>query len=158
YLCVALGFTGKYQVLAHGEAHLADVRHGLYRSIKATRGSAPDELSISWRGVEDRRHRLIRYVPWWVVGAAALAILAVTFVFYYARLGNQAAPVHEELAKVGLEGFSASQAAPPSSGPTLKTLLESEVKTGSLSVDEQGGRTVVTPIAPDLFASGSAAP
>ena len=35
----------------------------------------PAELSPRWRGLEDRRNPLIRYVPWWVVGAAALAAL-----------------------------------------------------------------------------------
>ena len=41
------------------------------------RGTPPPELSLRWRGLEDRRNPLIRYVPWWVVGAAALAMLAI---------------------------------------------------------------------------------
>ena len=64
------------------------------------------ELSLRWRGLEDRRNRLVRYVPWWVVGAAALAILAVTFTALLREPGRLAAPVHAELAKVGLEEFS----------------------------------------------------
>ena len=54
------------------------------------RGAAPPELSLRWRGLEDRRNPLIRYVPWWVVGAAALAILAIAFTVYYARLASAA--------------------------------------------------------------------
>ena len=41
-------------------------------------------------------------------------------------------------------------------GPTLKQLLAPEEKAGALSVEEQGSRTTVTLLAPDLFASGSA--
>ena len=37
---------------------------------------SPAELALKWRGVEDRRNPLIRYVPWWVVGHG-LAIAAV---------------------------------------------------------------------------------
>ena len=110
YLCLAFGFAGKYQVLDRGHARLAEVQHDLYRQIRAHRGTPPPELSLRWRGVEDRRNRLIRYVPWWVVGAAALAILAITFAVYYARLGSAAAPVHAELAQVGLEEFTAPPA------------------------------------------------
>jgi len=38
----------------------------------------------------------------------------------------------------------------------LKQLLASDERSGSLGVDEQGGRTTITPLAADLFASGSA--
>jgi type VI secretion system protein ImpK len=41
-------------------------------------------------------------------------------------------------------------------GPTLKQLLALEEAAGALSVEEQGGRTVVTLRAGDLFGSGSA--
>jgi type VI secretion system protein ImpK len=96
-------------------------------------------------------------VPWWVVGAASLAILAITFTAYRANLASFASPVHAELAKVGLEDFSPSPqtALPP--GPTLKQLLASDEQRGTLSAEEQGGgRTVITLLARDLFASGSA--
>jgi type VI secretion system protein ImpK len=45
---------------------------------------------------------------------------------------------------------------PPVRGPRLKQLLAPEEAAGLLSVDEQGGRSVVTLFAADLFASGSA--
>src|SRR5258705_8706406 len=80
YLCIAFGFAGKYQVSDRGHTRLADVQQSLYRKIRDQRGSPPPELSLRWKGLEDRRHRLVRYVPWWVVGAATLAILAITFV------------------------------------------------------------------------------
>jgi type VI secretion system protein ImpK len=156
YLCVALGFAGKYQVSERGHARLAEVQHDAFRKIRTHRGQSPPELSLRWQGLQDRRNPLIRYVPWWVVGAAALALLAVTFVIYHARLGTAASPVHAELATVGTEVFDAPQAAAPATGPTLKQLLAPEEARGALSVEEQGGRTLITLPAPDLFASGSA--
>jgi type VI secretion system protein ImpK len=158
YLCIAFGFTGKYQVLDRGHARLADVHQDLYRKIRSHRGTVPTELALKWRGVEDRRNRLIKYVPWWVVGAAALALLAVTFAVYYSRLGGAAEPVLAELANVGVEQFAAPRAATPVAGPTLKQLLASDEAASRLSVEEQGGRTVITLLASDLFPSGSATP
>jgi type VI secretion system protein ImpK len=157
YLCLAFGFAGKYQVSERGHERLAEVQRDLYRRIRDHRGAPDPELSLHWRGLEDRRNPLVRYVPWWVVGAASLAILAITFTAYYANLASFAAPVHAELARVGLEDFSPAPETPPSSGPTLKQLLASDEQRGALSVEEQGGgRTMVTLLAPDLFASGSA--
>src|SRR5262252_4911733 len=114
YLGIALGFAGKYQIQERGQEHLQQVQHDLYRRIREYRGKAAPELSVHWRGLEDRRNPLMRHVPWWLVGAAALAILAIAFTGYYASLANLADPVHAELAKVGLEEFSA----PPQPVPT----------------------------------------
>ena len=156
YLCMALGFAGKFQVMERGHARLADVQQDLYRRIRDHRGTPPTDLALRWQGVQDRRHRLIRYVPWWVVGAAALAVLAVAFVVYHSRLSSAAAPIHAELAAVGLEDFTAPRAAAPFEGRTLKQLLADDEAHGSLSVEEDGSRTLITLPAPNLFASGSA--
>lgn len=156
YLCVAFGFAGKYQVDERGHARLAEVQQDLYRRIRSVRETPPPELSLRWRGLEDRRNPLIRYVPWWVVGAAALALVAVTFAVYYARLATAAAPVHAALATVGTEDFTASPDTGPVVGPRLKELLAPEEARGAISVEEQGSRTLVTLGSHSLFASGSA--
>ncbi len=154
YLCLAFGFGGKYQVLDRGHERLATIQQDLYRKIRNHRSAPQAELSLRWRGLEDRRNPLIRYVPWWVVGAAALAVLTVAFTIYYANLANFASPVHAALANIGVEVFD--KPAPPVRGPTIKQLLASDEARGSLRVDEQGGRSLITLLAADLFASGSA--
>jgi type VI secretion system protein ImpK len=156
YLCIAFGFTGKYQVQERGHSRLAEVQQALYARIREYRGTPRQELSLRWQGVEDRRNPLIKYVPWWVVGAASLAVLAVAFTIFHARLGSAAADVKLTLAQIGTEPF-ASAAAAPASGPTLASLLQDAMASREVSVEEQGGRTVVTPLAANLFASGRAA-
>jgi len=157
YLILALGFTGKYQMMDRGHEQLADLQHNLHRTIQNHRGAAPPDLSLQWRGLEDQRSRLIRYVPWWVVVAAALAILGVTFAIYYTKLANQASPLHERLAQIGIEDFALPPPpAPPAPGPTLKKLLAPEEAAGALTVKEEGARSTVTLEAADLFKSGSA--
>ena len=156
HLVLALGFTGKYQMLDRGSEQLQDIQHGVYRTIRGLRGPAAPELSLRWRGLEDQRNRLIRFVPWWVVAAAGLAILVVTFVFYQSRLSTQASPLHAKLAQVGLQDFAVPPPAAPAPGPTLKQLLAPEEAAGALSVEENGARTLITIRGGDLFASASA--
>jgi type VI secretion system protein ImpK len=155
YLCMALGFAGKYHALPQGHAQLADVQQTLFRKIRDYRGTPQPDLALKWRGVEDRRNPLIRYVPWWVVGAAVLAVLAVTFVVYYASLARAAAPVDLALGNLGQSGFDQP---PPVAltGPTIKQLLAPQEGNRSLSVAEQGPLSTIT-LSADLFASGSAA-
>jgi len=112
---------------------------------------------VRWQGIQDRRRRLIRYVPWWVVASGALALLTVAYVGYSFRLSDVAAPVYSALTRVGKEDFAATSANPPVTGPTLKRLLADDEARGAVTVEERGGRTLITLVAPDLFASGSAA-
>jgi type VI secretion system protein ImpK len=115
------------------------------------------DLSLQWRGLEDQRNRLIRYVPWWVVVAAALATLGVAFAVYYSKLADQASPLHARLAQIGIEDFSVPPPpAPRLPGPTLKQLLAPEEASGALTVKEEGARSTVTIESSDLFKSGSA--
>lgn len=153
YLCLAFGFAGKYQVSDRGHSRLSDVQHDLYRKIRDYRGAAPTDLSLRWKGLEDRRNPLMRYVPWWVVGAAALPILVIAYTIFSLALSSRSAPVQAELAKVGLDAFTRPVPAAP--GPTLKSQLSAE-EGRTVSIEEEGGLTRVTLLAPDLFASGSA--
>jgi len=156
YTCIALGFSGKFQVLDRGQARLDEIQHELYRKIRGFRGTPESELSAHWRGVVDKRNPVIRYVPWWVIGALALVVLTGGFVYYYNRLGSLAAPVDEKLASIGLTDFAPAVESAPVAGPSLKQLLAEDEQRGALSVEEKGARTLVTLTAPELFASGSA--
>jgi type VI secretion system protein ImpK len=155
YLCLAFGFAGKFQMQERGEDRLRAIQQNLYRTIRQDRGPTEPALSLRWKGLEKQSNPLIEYVPWWIVGSTGLVVLAVAFTTYLASLGNLAVPVHAELAKIGLEDFSPRPVAPVS-GPTLKQLLAADERSGALTVQEQGNRTVVTLLAPDLFPSGEA--
>jgi type VI secretion system protein ImpK len=161
YVCLALGFAGKFQVAERGQARLAEVQTDLFRQIRTYRGVPPADLSLHWRGMQDRRNPIIRYVPWWVVGAFTLLVLTGTFIFYHVRLTALSAPVDNRLAHIGLMEApppiqSASAISPPSAAPRLLQLLHEDVANNVLSVEERNNQTVVTLIASDLFASGSA--
>lgn len=153
YLCMALGFSGKYHVESRGRDQLFSIQRDALRTVRELRGPSPTDLSIRWEGLKDQQNRLIRYVPWWVVGAAALAMTAVVFFVYYSRLAVAAEPVKTTLARIGIDDFAPAAVVTPPVGPTLKQLLAPE---HSLAVEENGARTLVTITASDLFDSGSA--
>jgi type VI secretion system protein ImpK len=65
-------------------------------------------------------------------------------------------PVHRQLSTIGLEEFNEALPPAPAGALTLKQLLADAEREGLVAVDESGGRTTITPLASDLFASGSA--
>jgi type VI secretion system protein ImpK len=156
YLCLALGFAGKYAVAERGAARLAAIQNDLYRRIRTLRGNAPTELAVHWRGMLDRRNPVIRYVPWWTVGALALVVLMGTYLYFRSELAALAAPISARLAQVGLEAPAAVLASAPSAAPRLAQLLRDDAAAGTLRVEERNNQTVVTLTAADLFGSGSA--
>jgi len=159
YLLLAFGFEGKYgkdTVRGRGQEHLRDVQTDLYKLIRQQRGStAQRALSLRWRGVQDRRNPLVRYVPWWVIALAALPILLLTFTAYYKALAERANPIKQALSMVSLD--RPVPVAGPVAGPTLKQLLASDERRGLLTIKENGGVSTITLNRADLFASGSTA-
>ena len=156
YVCLAIGFEGKYRLDERGAARLTNIRESLFQRIEALRGGTEPELSPRWKGVEDRRNAVLRFVPLWVIAAACAAILVGAYIWFDSRLGALAEPVNATLARVGLE--SLDPVVPPAPGvPTsgLRTLLAPQIASGRVSVEESGERTLITLTATDLFASGS---
>jgi type VI secretion system protein ImpK len=151
YLCMALGFTGKYHGSEQSAARLRQIRAAAFNQVRDRRGPPPAELSPRWRGLEDQRSRLIRYVPWWVVAVATLAVVAVTFTVLSRWLRQHTEPVQSALARMG-----DITSARPSESLTLKQLLAPEATQGVLSITEDGNETTITPEIANLFDSGSA--
>jgi type VI secretion system protein ImpK len=89
YLCLSLGFEGKYRVMPRGMLELEAVRDSLYRQIRQLRGDVPREVSPHWQGLRDTRRRLVRIVPWWLVALFTLICLGMLYTGFAWVLGEQ---------------------------------------------------------------------
>jgi type VI secretion system protein ImpK len=155
YVCLAVGFEGRYRLDQSGAQRLADIRRDLYQRIEKSRGGFEPELSAHWKGVEDRRNAVVRLIPLWVVAAACVVLLVGAYIWFNTRLNGTVAPLNAELGNVGLERFQAPpQAGAPASG--LAQFLAPQISQGVVAVKEQGDRTLITITVPGLFASGNA--
>jgi len=161
YICLTLGFGGRYQIEADGRAKLADIQEELYRRLKAQRAPAADELAPHWKGLEDRRNPLVRYVPLWVIVAAGACLLLGAFLYFYTRLNELSSPVSAQVAQIGLQGAvppdesKLRQTQPKVQRKSLKQLLAPQEQAGALSVDEKpDGSALIRLNAAAMFASG----
>jgi type VI secretion system protein ImpK len=156
YVCLALGFEGRYRLDERGATRLAEIRQTLYQRIAGLRDNAEPELSARWKGVEDRRNAVLRFVPLWVVAAACLALLVGAYIYFDSKLSEQAEPVNATLARVGLETLDPPAPAVAAAPSGFRELLAPQIAAGTVSVEETGDRTLITLTVRDLFASGSA--
>ncbi|MCU1758123.1 type IVB secretion system protein IcmH/DotU [Pseudomonas sp. 14P_8.1_Bac3] len=79
YVCLSLGFEGKYRVQTRGIVELERIRDALYRQIRQLRGDVPRELSPNWEGLNDQRRSLVHIVPTWTVVAFTVVCLVVMY-------------------------------------------------------------------------------
>jgi len=156
YLCLALGFGGRYAIEPGGRAKLADIQEDLYRRIKPLRGPAADELAPHWKGIEDRRNPLIRYVPLWVIAAAGACLALAAFLYFYSKLNSQSAPLSARLAQIGFESAQPADAPRPIvPRKRLKQLLAAQEGAGNLVVEEAAdGKALVRLVSAEMFPSG----
>lgn len=75
YIIISLGFEGKFRVIDRGNVKLEELRDDLYRQLRMLKGDHERELSNQWRGIQDRRNVLIRFVPLWVVAVLGAVIV-----------------------------------------------------------------------------------
>lgn len=81
----------------------------------------------------------------------------VAFIIFSARLSSRADGLNATLASIGLEPlFTPVAPVPATPLVSFKTLLAQQIAAGTVSVDERAdGQTLITVIAPELFASAS---
>jgi type VI secretion system protein ImpK len=168
YLCLALGFEGRYRARERGRDQLEAVRERLYQTIRAQRGEPERELSPNWRGIVERRDPLIRRVPLWVLSAVSAVLLLALFAGFSFALNRDSDPVFVELTRLDVPTVevprpvaAATTPQPPVSEPqrlSLRILLADEITAGRVEVvggPEKGTETVLIQ-GDNLFRSGKA--
>ena len=97
FVCLSLGFQGRYRLVADGSDQLARIREMTYELIRQHGGEYERELSPHWQGVQDRLPKVVRFVPLWVAGAVAAAVVLFAFFGFSMRLTEQADPVYAKI-------------------------------------------------------------
>ncbi|HWV16212.1 MAG TPA: type IVB secretion system protein IcmH/DotU [Cellvibrio sp.] len=97
YICLNLGFEGKYRLMNRGRDALDQLREELFAIIRRHRGEYERALAPHWMGLGNTRNPITEYVPLWVVISLAAAILFFSYTGFRYWLYISATPVAEEL-------------------------------------------------------------
>lgn len=100
YVCLSLGFEGKYRLMDRGRDKIEALRDDLYRTIRTYRGDFERSLSTRWQGLGRVRKTLSHYVPLWVAASVFAVILFLSyggFTYWMRAVSN---PVVAELDQI----------------------------------------------------------
>lgn len=79
YVCMGLGFEGKFKLDQRGHAQLESIRDNLFHLLRMQKGEPERDLSPHWQRVTAQRNKLARYFPWWVVAAVIGVVMLGTY-------------------------------------------------------------------------------
>jgi type VI secretion system protein ImpK len=158
YVCLALGYEGKYRQAPDGRQALAELRGKLLEQLRAQRPARDGELSGHWRGVVAPARRPAGALGLWAAAAGMALLLAGLYIGYSVSLGGLSDPVARELAQ--LKAADAPKkpraAASPAATPHIAAQLAAEIAGGEISVADAAGMSTIVIRSDRLFASGSA--
>ena len=139
YVCIALGFQGRYRVMDNGRQQLDALRDRLHEVIRRERGEFERDLSGKWKGVQRVAKPLVRRLSVWLVLAAVALLLFVLYLIFALVLASKSDPVFNTLAANHSDVGDLKRAPPPPpppAAPRLKPLLLNEILAGQVDVDE----------------------
>ena len=103
YICLSLGFEGRYRFMNRGKEALDQVREELFSIIRRQRGDYERTLSPSWNGLGRTRNPLTEYIPLCVVVALMVTILFFSYSGLRYWLYSSSSPVADEIADLIVE-------------------------------------------------------
>ena len=166
YLCLSLGFLGELRVDARPLAALDRIRQDLYAIIANHRRPAESALSPHWQGAAAPYKPPVAVVPYWVMGAAALAVIGAVFVWVSSGISAASDDVFARMLSAPLAQMPriarTQPVKPPPPPPQaeapdpLYVFLKPEIDQGLVTVLGTRATPIVRIRNRGLFASGSA--
>ena len=99
YICLSLGFQGKYRVVARGNEQIEQIRDNLYQTIENHRPVAAPELSPHWEGAVKPKRGMTNFIPLWVFASVVMAGLVLTYSGFRYWLYESTDPVATKISR-----------------------------------------------------------
>ena len=103
YICISLGFEGRYRFNPRGKEALEQLREELFSIIRRYRGEYERSLSPNWAGLGRSKNQLTEFLPLWFVAAVMLAVLFFSYTGLRYWLYSSSQPVVQELNNISQE-------------------------------------------------------
>ncbi|TMH12799.1 MAG: type VI secretion system protein TssL [Betaproteobacteria bacterium] len=154
YVCLRLGFEGRYRGIPNGRAQLDAIAARVLDVIRPAKDAASARtLSLRWQGVATQGHRDVSVLPLWVLLAGTAGVLLAVLLMLNRRLDDLARPVFRQIHAV--PAALAVERAAGAVKPRLAS-LQADVDRGAIQVRDEAQRSIVTLPADKLFVAGSA--
>ncbi len=158
YLCLGLGFQGRYRIDPQGRLKLEGYREDIYRELTEARDSHRRDLSPDVTVDARKGGRLLGFTPVWVTASVLAAVAFGAYLLMLTNLNRQSDQLM--VAMAGLLPAEVQETEPASGerplAGMLKELLASEIAQDALHINDGSRYVTITLQAEELFESASA--
>lgn len=101
YLCLSLGFTGKYQTKENGKIELDEITEKLYQRIRWQRGDIKKELALGepepTTAVNTLTTVTTQPLPLWLLGLFTVLLMLSVYTGFNFMLSSSITPIYQQL-------------------------------------------------------------
>lgn len=156
YVCLALGFEGRYRLAENGKSHLETLRERLAQLLGKERGERERDLSPRWYPVPAARSGALALLPAWVFASTCGLVMLAAYLWFSVQLNGLSDPVFARIQSIRVKYPLPEPVPLPAVEPRLAEFLVQEIREGLVGVQDEEGRSIVTLRGDGLFAPGSA--
>lgn len=96
YVCLSIGYEGKFKLVEQGQQKLHEVTEDLYRVIQQQRGEFSKRLTLT-QPMQQTTNKTRWLLPVWVTGLFVLLCVSVVYMGFSFLLEQQTATIYHEL-------------------------------------------------------------
>ena len=157
YVCMALGFEGRYRGGEGGRQALSQIRTRVFEALARLQPPVAVELSARWQGARLAVRRVPGAIALWAGFSVCALLLGALYFAFAVSLGSLSDPVAGELARLGPLPKFAADARPASAAVSERSReLAKAIGLPQVEVADADGAVTIVLRADELFASGSA--
>ena len=160
YVCLALGFEGKYAIEPDRASQLHELRNSLYKTIVHIRGNIPRPVSIHWKAEEVVAERVKNTLPLRAMRIFVLGILCVIYFYLLIKVNDQSSIAMIDASLSLKERMGKFEVKVPEINESIfvriSRLLEPQVERNQVSLNDRQNQIRIVINTDQLFRSGSA--
>jgi len=159
YICITLGFEGRYRVIANGKIQLGALREKLAQSLIKERNLYERDLSPHWHPSPYKSRKFFLAIPIWVFLSFCGLTLLTTYFSLNFSLNTKSDPVFSEIQSIQTQS---SIPKPTIINTTAKKnlladFLYKEIQEGLITLQQDNEHSVITLLGDGMFSPGSTA-
>ncbi len=158
YVCLTLGFEGRYRVMDNGKHQLEILRERLAQIIGKEHNKFERELSPHWQATAFKRTKFFLFMPLWILTSLCGLALLTAYLSFSFLLSDASDPVFAQIQSIRTANAIKHRLpiSQPSVNPYLTEFLAQEINARLLTVRHENNQHIITLLGDGIFSPGSA--
>lgn len=157
YICLTLGFEGRYRIMDNGKSQLEALRERLAQVIAKEHNKFERDLSPHWQAAAFKRAKFFLFMPLWILTSLCGLALLTAYLSFSFLLSDASDPAFAQIQSIRTSNTIQHQLpiSQPSVNLYLTEFLTQEINEGLLTIRNENNHHIITLLGDGIFSPGS---